>query len=134
MVAELVLIVSDDQTRRDTLADLVSKYGLRPVCCQSLAGAGALLNRQSFGAVLCDEELPDGRVDSLIREKHAYGRSAQVIVISRRDDWNSYLAVMSLGAFDYVTFPFNTGEVERCLWMALSGPRASHESNKRPVA
>lgn len=52
MVAELVLIVSDDQGRRDTLADLVSKYGLRPVCCQSLAGAGALLNRQSFGAVL----------------------------------------------------------------------------------
>jgi DNA-binding NtrC family response regulator len=134
VLAQLVLIVSDDQTRRDALADLVSNYGLRPVCCQSLAGAGALLNRQPFGVVLCDDELPDGRVDSLIREKHAQRQSAQVIVISRRDDWNSYLTVMSLGAFDYVTIPFNTGEVERCLWMALSEPRASDESNKQPVA
>jgi len=129
-----VLIVSSDRSHRDTLADLVLKDGLRPVCCQSLAAAKILIGRQPFSAVLCEDELSDGQFDSLLREERHHIAAPPIVVISRREDWNSYLAVMALGAFDYVNYPPHTGEIERSLWIAISESRRSTELNMKPAA
>ena len=42
-----------------------------------------------------------------------------MILISALDDWESYLAVVRAGAFDYIEFPPDRLELERILGAAL---------------
>jgi phosphoserine phosphatase RsbU/P len=113
------LIISPDRAHRDLLAASCSKYGLRPICCETLGAASALLTHQGVGVVFCEDNLPDGRYAQLIHNRYGHNQKLPVIVVSRRDDWDSYLAAMRLGAFDYVVLPPNTGEIERALSSAL---------------
>jgi DNA-binding NtrC family response regulator len=118
-----VLVVSDDAGSRDILADLVLKYGSSPICCQTLAAANALLDSQSFGAVICLKEAPNQPLKQWIHQTRNRNATPPVIVVSDEDDWNCYLTVMHWGAFDSVSFPPHPGEIERSLWLALSESR-----------
>ena len=59
-----------------------------------------------------------------------------VIVVSTLDNWDSHLAVISAGAFDYVEFPPYPGELERLLHGALRESQSSKEQfhNSTPLA
>jgi DNA-binding NtrC family response regulator len=123
--ASPILIVSGERDHREKLADHVSQCGLRPICCETIADAQALMVRQRFGAVLSEDSLPDGDSRAVIGEMFRNASKAPVVIVSRRDDWDSYLAAVSTGAFDYVAFPPNPGELERVLWIALSESKRS---------
>jgi DNA-binding NtrC family response regulator len=120
-----VLIVSSNFDYHEMLSQLVSRYGLLPVCCTDLSSARLHLERQSFSAILCEEILADGYWGMLIHHPNDPRKAPPVIVVSDRDDWDSYLAVVGIGAFDSVQFPPQTGELERCLWLAQSETRWS---------
>lgn len=126
-VAEPVLIVSHEKRHRDILADSASNHGLRPVCCQTLAAARAFLDRERFAVIFCADELPDGHFAQLFEHEGSH-KNVPIIVVSRRDDWNSYLDAMSSGAFDYVILPPNDGEIDRSLWIALGESKRSDAS------
>jgi DNA-binding NtrC family response regulator len=127
MLVEPVLIVSQEKSDRDVLANSASNHGLRPVFCQTLAAAKAFLDREQSALVFCADELPDGHFAQLFGEQRDHG-DLRVIVVSRRDDWNSYLDAMSAGAFDYVIFPPSAGEIDRSLWIALGETKRSANS------
>ncbi|MGH9716044.1 MAG: hypothetical protein ACRD4R_04850 [Candidatus Acidiferrales bacterium] len=115
-----VLIVSGEQEHRAQLADHVFKIGLRPVCCETIAAARALAERQPFSAALAEDLLPDGDFRAVITEMRRHAAHSPVVVVSRRDDWEFYLSAVRMGAFDSVNFPPTPGELERVLWTALS--------------
>ncbi len=118
--ASPVLIISGERDHREKLADRVSQCGLRPICCETIADAQALMARQQFSAVLSEDSLPDGDFRIVIGEMGRTVSKAPVVIVSRRDDWDSYLAAVGAGAFDYLAFPPTPGELERVLWAALS--------------
>ena len=123
--ASPILIVSGERDHREKLADHVSQYGLRPICCETIADAQALMVRQRFGAVLSEDSLPDGDSRAVIGEMFRNASKAPVVIVSRRDDWDSCLAAVSAGAFDYVAIAPNPGLLERVLWIALSESKRS---------
>ena len=127
LVSKPVLIISHEKSQRDILADSASNHGLRPVCCHTIAAAQAFLDRERFAVVFCADELPDGHFAQLFGHERDY-KNLPVIVVSRRDDWNAYLDAMSAGAFDYVIFPPNSGEIDRSLWIALGESKRSANS------
>lgn len=57
-----------------------------------------------------------------------------VIVVSSRDDWESYLLAMRAGAFDCLSSSAGTGEVERVLAAGLQEYRRSEETVAQPEA
>jgi DNA-binding NtrC family response regulator len=93
-----------------------------------------LIAHQQFRVVLCEDLLPDGDFRAVIGETTRNEGKLPVIVVSRRDDWDSYLAAMSAGAFDYVALPPAPGEVERILYTALSESRLPRRVVAQPVA
>lgn len=115
-----VLIVSGEQEHRAQLADHVFKFGLLPVCCETIADARALAERQPFSAAVSEDLLPDGDFRAVISEMRRHAARSPVVVVSRRDDWDFYLSAVRMGAFDSVAFPPTPGELERVLWTALT--------------
>lgn len=120
-----ILIVSGERDRRARLAAHVFKFGMRPVCCETVADARALVGCQPFSAALSEDQLPDGDYREVITEMRRLSANFPVVVISRRDDWDFYLSTVRMGAFDSVAFPPTPGELERVLWTALSEAKRS---------
>jgi len=123
-----VLIVSGVSQSRDGLAQLVSKCELRPVCCETLAAAKALMTRQQFAIIVCEDLLLDGNFHAMVGEGTRRRGKQPVIVVSSRDDWDSYLLSMRAGAFDCLSFSSEAGEVDRILAAALQEYRLSAET------
>jgi DNA-binding NtrC family response regulator len=124
-----ILIVSGDGEHRRLLSDRIAKSDLRPICCCSASAAKALIGRQPFGAVLSEDPLPDGSFCDLIREKGLlHANSTPVVVVSRRDDWPSFLEALAGGAFDYVAYPPSPGELERAILAALGESERSERA------
>jgi DNA-binding NtrC family response regulator len=129
-----ILIVSGASQSRDRLAQGASKCELRPICCETLAAAKALMTRQQFAVVVCEDSLPDGNFHATIGEGARHRGRQPVIVLSSRNDWDSYLVAMGAGAFDCLSSSFGTGEVERILVAALREYEPSAEMVAQPEA
>jgi len=132
--ASPVLIISGERDHRDKLADRVYQCGLRPICCETIADAQALMARQQFSVVLCEDSFPDGAFRALMEQMGRNARKAPVVFVSRRDTWDSYVAAVGAGAFGYVAFPPNLGELEQALWTALSESKRSMRAPAQTAA
>lgn len=110
-----VLIVSGEGHHRETLAAAVQHGGWKPTLCARVDAAEMLLTSWCYAAVLCEDVLPDGDFTSVIAQVRRLAGETPVIVVSRRDDWESCMIALAAGAADYVAFPPNPGEVERSL-------------------
>lgn len=115
-----VLIVSSDKDHRGVLADAVARYGLHTNSCDTLSAAKGLLEREHFSAILCEDNSTNGSFSSLVRSARNRAEKVPVILVSPKDDWDSYLIAIRGGAFDRVSFPPSSDELERTLWMALT--------------
>jgi DNA-binding NtrC family response regulator len=82
-----------------------------------------LLSRQRFTAILY--EVPDNEnLRSAIKGLAHLEADTPIVVVSCLNDWDTYLAAMASGAFDYIDFPPYPGELERILCLALSECKA----------
>jgi hypothetical protein len=77
-----ILIVIGASESRDSLAQVVSKCELRPVCCQTFAAAKALMTRQQFALVVCKDALPDGNFHAMVGEGTRRRGRQPIIVVS----------------------------------------------------
>jgi len=114
-----VLVVCEEQETRDQIARAIVKHNLRPVCCFSLQDARSLLARENFSVVFCSDLLPDGDLRDVRRVASRTGRSAPLVILSRRADWDAYLETLRAGAFDSIACPPDSAETERVLQSAL---------------
>ena len=69
--------------------------------------------------VFCDEALLDGDFRRIIQQSSKSTARTPIIVVSGKDDWNSYINALKAGAFDWLTFPPKAGEIERIARRAL---------------
>jgi DNA-binding NtrC family response regulator len=90
--------------------------GFSAVNDSSCGKARSLLEKRRFKVVFCSDSLPDGEYAEVIRA----ARPTPVIVLSRSADWDSYLAALQAGAFDYIACPPDQAEVDRILSSALN--------------
>jgi DNA-binding response OmpR family regulator len=110
-----VLIVSGQSSDGDTMAAVTRYRGLEPVVYATARSAKDLLAAKHLAAILCEDTLPDGSFRDVIVDTARLASCTPVIVVSRRDDWESYAIVLSAGASDYLAFPRHLGEVQQAL-------------------
>jgi two-component system, OmpR family, response regulator VicR len=123
-----VLIVSGESPHRKALAAAVRQGGFEATPSTTAEEASRLLMRGRFLAILCEDKLPDGDFRTVIAQAEPGTGCTPVIVVSRRDEWESYMLALAAGASDYLAFPPYPGEVERSLARAREVSKSSADA------
>ncbi len=105
-----ILIIEDDNDINNLLYDALTKAGYD--CTQAFSGTEGLLclEKGSFSLVLLDLMLPGKNGESLlpaIKQKE----NVPVIVVSAKDSLESKVSLLTSGAEDYITKPFEIEEL-----------------------
>jgi DNA-binding response OmpR family regulator len=120
-----VLVIEDDEGIAAGLRAHLAQQGCAVDLCSTLAEGWAALQAEPFDLLLLDLGLPDGDGSVLLRRLRAAPAGRQpdapggrlpdphlpVLVMTARDAVASRIAALDLGADDYVTKPFDAGEL-----------------------
>ena len=112
-----VLVIEDDEGIAAGLRTHLAQQGCAVDLCGTLAEGWSALQAESFDLLLLDLGLPDGDGSALLRRLRAAPPGSQpdphlpVLVMTARDAVASRIAALDLGADDYVTKPFDAGEL-----------------------
>ena len=107
-----ILIVEDDININNLLCEVLRKAGY--MCEQAFSGTEAklLLNikEKDYTLVLLDLMLPGASGEEVLKEIRKHGR-LPVIVLTAKDSIDDKIGVLTDGADDYITKPFEIREV-----------------------
>jgi DNA-binding NtrC family response regulator len=129
-VSETILIVDDETNLRKTLAEILRKRGYQTLEASDGAAAIAVLREATPGLIFTDWKMPVMGGEDLLRYVRNDQRlaSAPVIVITAFGSSHSAIEAVRLGAYDFVTKPFDLEEI------ALTAKRAlAHSSLNREL-
>jgi DNA-binding NtrC family response regulator len=106
------LVVIHDPPSVDALSQRLAGRGLDLIFCSTVSEAVNLLARETVNAVFSQARLPDGTFREILRLADPRRSHIPVVVCSDFYDKNTYIEAMSLGAFDYIAYPFRRQEVD----------------------
>ncbi len=122
MPVSTILVVDDDRTIRDGLVRTLVASGFRARPAEGVAEARVELARGGFDAVLLDVRLKDGDGIELLAELRGAYPALPVVMATAYGDSERTIQAMKLGAFDYVTKPFDLDLLLATLRRALKAP------------
>lgn len=106
-----VLIVDDEATLVSFLERILADEGYETLVATTLAQAEQQLDTRHVDILLLDLALPDGDGLSLLERVTRQRTDLPVIVLTAFGAVHSAVQAMKLGAFDYLTKPFETSEL-----------------------
>lgn len=124
---EKILIVEDDNNINQMIYETFTKAGYK--CTSAFSGTEALLHAENgeFGLIILDLMLPGMSGDEVlknIRKKN----NVPVIVLSAKDELDTKVDLLTLGANDYMTKPFELKELEARALVQLRDNKIEHDS------
>lgn len=113
---ETILIADDDAATRDLLIEFLTDEGYSPVGVETAAEMMAWYNENNPDLVLMDIRLPDKSGLDILKELKQ-GKNEQKPVVAMTAFGGSGVAIeaMRLGAYDYITKPFDLDDVSQVL-------------------
>jgi DNA-binding response OmpR family regulator len=108
--APRILVVDDHRKIREPLAVYLRRHGFDVRAVESAAGMWGLLESQAFDVIVLDVMLPDGDGFELCGRLHKRHDTA-LIMLTARDTTADRIRGLELGADDYLTKPFEPGEL-----------------------
>ena len=105
-----LLVVDDEESLAEFLHLLFEKEGYDVQTAGSVEQARRQLEARTFDLVLCDILMPDGNGLELLREIKTRSSSTEVIMMTAYASHKSAVEAMKLGAYNYITKPFNDVE------------------------
>jgi len=116
-----ILIVDDDRETCRFMAELLTRPDRAIESAYEPASALALVGRQPFDLLISDINLnaPQSGLD-LLRAFKAANPSGEVLLISGFGTLETAVDAVRAGAFDYISKPFNIGEVKAAVERALA--------------
>lgn len=107
---ERILIIEDEKDVNQLLAENLQNSGYETVSVRNGLDGISQLQNQHFDMVLLDLMLPFKSGDEVLKEIRK-DSDIPVIVISAKDLVGTKIDLLTLGADDYITKPFDLGEV-----------------------
>lgn len=120
-----ILIVDDDASMRDALAEAVRDFGHDT--CEAESGPQALecLDRKPVDAVFLDLRMPGMDGIEVLRRIRAREHPPTITVLTAHATASNTIEAMRLGAFDHLTKPIGRADLARVLDAMLSGALGS---------
>lgn len=105
------LIVDDEQNIRKVLKVLLSENGFDVREAASINDATKLISNHFFDIAIIDLRLSDGSGIEILKSIKEQNPETVVLIITAFASTETAIAAMKLGAYDYVTKPFNLDEI-----------------------
>lgn len=118
-----ILIVDDEKSARDTLAELLAEEGYAVCGVDSAAAALEIIGSGSYDLVITDLVMP--RSDGIVLTKNikSLGIDVPIIVVTGFATIEYAVESMKAGAFDFITKPFNFEQIKLTIEKALETKR-----------
>jgi len=105
-----ILIVDDQSSDRESLADILKKEGYPYIEASSALPAVEIIKSQKISLILLDLELPDINGRFIIPQLLEINPGLHIIIVSSTLDMEERLECFKLGAEDFITKPYHDGE------------------------
>ena len=115
-----ILVADDEPEALSLFTCIFSAEGAELLPARSGAEALALARRTRLDLVILDVKLPDGSGTEVLRRLRRIDGGVPVIMVSSNGSAETVRASMKLGAFDYLTKPFDPEEIRRIAREALA--------------
>lgn len=129
MDACTALIVDDEADLRELIEMTLLPMGVVCLPAETVTEARTLLKRQSFNFCITDLRLPDGNGLEVVAHIQKHCPSLPVAVITAHGNVESAVEALKLGAFDFVSKPFELAVLRNMVATAL---RLSRGGYSRP--
>jgi two-component system response regulator HydG len=124
-----LLIVDDERSVRDGCREVAQSLGFSTFVAERAEHAYRVLEAQNIDVVLLDMRLPGGASGlEILQQIKSRKADAEVIVITGYGTVQSAVHAMKLGAYDYVTKPFNLEELRLLLERVASHLKLASEN------
>ena len=114
-----VLVVDDEASIRHLAEKELSSERRLITTAGSALKAVKAFKRQAFDVVMLDMRLPDGDGLDLLTRFQELAPEIQVVIITAFADVNNAVEAMKLGAYDYITKPFDLDRLEMVIEKAF---------------
>jgi two-component system response regulator PilR (NtrC family) len=128
MITREVLVVDDEQSLTEFLALFFRGEGFRVRTAGSVDAARHLLAEVTPDLVLCDILMPDGNGLDLLREIKTRTPELPVVMMTAYTSTKTAIEAMKLGAYDYVSKPFDVEELKVTVNRALEKRQLEEEN------
>lgn len=106
-----ILIVEDEKILRISLADALKEEGYTVLTVATGKDALAAIDQSTFSLIITDIRLPDISGIEVLRQSIQAAPSTPVVMMTGYGNIKDAVESMRLGAFDYVTKPFDLEEM-----------------------
>jgi two-component system KDP operon response regulator KdpE len=107
---EKILVIEDDKSIQNFLRISLKSLDYHPVNAYTLKEGFAMYASQNPDLVLLDLGLPDGEGIEFVKSVRDYS-AVPIIILSARGQEDTKIEALDKGADDYITKPFNIGEL-----------------------
>ena len=125
-----ILVIDDDRIILDSLCEFLSLEGFQTSGAETLKGAVAELQKQSYSLVITDINLPDGNGFELLDIVGKEHPQTVVIVITGYGTIESAVQAIKRGAYDYLTKPIIDDELRLAIEKAIKQQSLMSENEK----
>jgi two-component system nitrogen regulation response regulator GlnG len=119
MAHERILVVDDDEGVRWALDRALAREGYAPVLAATAGAAVAEVEAGGIACVLMDIRMPGGDGLAALRRLREHDPSLPVIMMTAFGSLQAAVEAMKLGAYDYITKPFDFDELAILVRRAL---------------
>jgi len=111
MLGKRVLVVDDEENLRHYLQMVLGEAGYQVEAASDGVEALEKMQHQSWDIILCDIRMP--RMDGMafLKQAKAKGLEGAIIMMSAYGTVDTAVEAMKIGAYDYVSKPFNADEI-----------------------
>ncbi len=134
-MSETILIIDDEPNLRATLAEILRKRGYVPIEAADGHDAVELLRNTTPDLIFCDWKMPRMGGEEVLRHLRGDSRLAfiPVIVITAYGSSHSAIEAVRLGAYDFVSKPFDLEEISMTAKRALAHAALDREVSRLRV-
>ncbi len=128
MASERILIVDDEDGMRRLLGRVLTREGYDASTVGSGAEALRLVANERFDLIVTDIKMPEMDGLQLLGELKEFEPSLPIIVMTAYGTIENAVQALRLGAYDYITKPFETDEIKLTVAKALERERLLAEN------
>jgi DNA-binding NtrC family response regulator len=118
-MTEQILIIEDDATIRETLAEVLEKHYYAVHQAADGASAFTLIKKHNYDLILLDLKLPDMHGLDVMQKMRDFDGHALVVVMTAYPEVRTAVSALKAGAYDYINKPFELDEMKELIRRAL---------------